>query len=70
VFDASCRTTILAYFQYTLPVAFTTIVPVGTAQVGCVNSVVDFIVGGTGTVLITIEFPLYTVTQLDALKTY
>ena len=46
-----------------LPVALTTIVPVGMAQVGCVI-VGAFTVGTDGTVAITTGFPLYTVTHV------
>jgi hypothetical protein len=47
----------MLYSKVPLPVAFTTIVPVGTAQVGGVM-VGAFIVGGTGTGLITTGFAL------------
>ena len=49
-----------------MPVAFTTIVPVGKAQVGCVTAGA-FTVGGTGIALMVTGFPAYGVEQAGAL---
>ncbi len=54
------------YSKVPIPVAFTTIVPVDTAQSGCVTAG-ELTVGIAGTGLITTEFPLYAVIHVGLL---